>query len=211
MKTNFCPAFSEEWVRGFHDVPQAKQDTTGACEGFHSALKGDELAMKTQLQGRRVDWLLHSKQIVASAVIAAQQIPDSSVDLVDSTGQLAYLTSKDDPSLKYEVKAAGTSKASCTCPNGQLHCLCKHMMKVVSLSTGHSGAEIIQALGTRARSSLQGLGKLQSSGFGNADFAHNSKGRVSSLTKGFKSKLAESCHFFEVDDLATGNSACLHS
>jgi hypothetical protein len=31
--------------------------------------------------------------------------------------------------------------------------------------------------------------------FGNADSAHNSKGRVSSLTKGFKSKLAESCHF----------------
>jgi len=103
------------------------------------------------------------EQIVASAVIAAQQIPDSSVDLVDSTGQLAYVTSKDDPSLKYEVKAAGTSKASCTCPNGQLHYLCKHMMKVVSLSTGHSGAEIIQALGTRAGSSLQGLGKLQSS------------------------------------------------
>jgi len=78
------------------------------------------------------------EQIVASAVIAAQQIPDSSVDLVDSTGQLAFVTSKDDPSLKYEVKAAGTSKASCTCPNGQLHYLCKHMMKVVSLSTGHS-------------------------------------------------------------------------
>ena len=54
-----CTAFSEEWVRGFRDVPHAQQDTTGACEGFHSALKGDELAMKTRLQGRRVDWLLH--------------------------------------------------------------------------------------------------------------------------------------------------------
>ena len=79
------------------------------------------------------------------------------------------VTSKDDPSLKYEVKAAGTSKASCTCHNGQLHYLCKHMMKVVSLSTGHSGAEIIQALGTRAGSSLQGLGKLQSSTSTQAD------------------------------------------
>ena len=108
---------------------------------------------------------------MASAVIAAQRIPDSSVDLVDidSTGQMAYVTSKDDPSLKYEVKAAGTSKASCTRPNGQLHYLCKHMMKVVSLSTGHSGAEIIQALGTRAGSSLQGLGKLQSSTSTQAD------------------------------------------
>ena len=41
-------------------MPHAQQDTTGACEGFHSALKGDELAMKTRLQDRRVDWLLHS-------------------------------------------------------------------------------------------------------------------------------------------------------
>ncbi len=42
VKTNFCPAFSEEWVRGLRDVPHAKQDTTGACEGFHSALKAEE-------------------------------------------------------------------------------------------------------------------------------------------------------------------------
>ena len=35
------------------------------------------------------------------------------------------------------------------------------MMKVVSLSSGYSGAQIIQALGTRAGSSLQGFDKLQ--------------------------------------------------
>jgi len=44
--------------------------------------------------------------------------------------------------------------------------------------------------------------------FGIADFAHNSKGRVSSLTKGFKSKLAESCHFFEVDEHRTSRLCC---
>ena len=48
-----------EWVRGFRDVPHAQQDTTGACEGYHSAIKGNEVAQKHRLQGRRLDWLLH--------------------------------------------------------------------------------------------------------------------------------------------------------
>ena len=101
------------------------------------------------------------EHVVAAAVIAAQQIPDSSVELVDSTGQLAYVTSMQDSSVKYEVKAAGTATASCTCAHAQLHYLCKHMMKVVGLSSGYSGAQIIQALGMRAGSSLQGFDKLQ--------------------------------------------------
>lgn len=50
-------------------MPHAQQDTTGACEGFHSALKGDELAMKTRLQGRRVDWLLY--ELVYEVLITA--------------------------------------------------------------------------------------------------------------------------------------------
>ena len=33
------------------------------------------------------------EQAVATAVIAAQQTPDSYVELADSTGQLAYVTS----------------------------------------------------------------------------------------------------------------------
>ena len=44
--------------------------------------------------------------------------------------------------------------------------------------------------------------------FGNADFAHNSKGRVSSLTKGFKNKLAASCRFFELDEHMTSKLCC---
>ena len=53
-----CYLLADEWVRGFRDVPHSRQDTTGANEAFHSAIKGDELAMKTRLQGRRTDWLL---------------------------------------------------------------------------------------------------------------------------------------------------------
>ena len=44
--------------------------------------------------------------------------------------------------------------------------------------------------------------------FGNAAFAHNSKGRVSSLTQGFKNKLAASCRFFEVDEHKTSALCC---
>ena len=53
---------ADEWVRGFRDVAHAQQDTTvapSACEGYHSAIKGNELAKKSRLQGRRVDWLLY--------------------------------------------------------------------------------------------------------------------------------------------------------
>ncbi len=50
--------------------------------------------------------------------------------------------------------------------------------------------------------------RCHSSGLRQRRFAHNSKGRVSSLTKGFKSKLGESCHFFEVDEHRTGRLCC---
>ncbi|KAL0023355.1 hypothetical protein WJX77_010470 [Trebouxia sp. C0004] len=145
----------EEWVRGFCEVNHTRQDTTGACEGFHSAIKGDELAMKTRLQGRRVDWLLwllwnevdlrfqrkqaykaagfvtnrRQEQAVASAVVAAQRIPDNFVKLLDSSGQLAEVTSMQDSSVKYEVKAAGIAAASCTCPNAQLHFICNPQLE----------------------------------------------------------------------------------
>ena len=52
---------ADEWVRGTHDVPHAQEDTTGACEGFHSDIKGNELGQKSRLQGRGVDWLLYPR------------------------------------------------------------------------------------------------------------------------------------------------------
>ena len=46
-------------MRGYRNVPHAQQDTTGACEGWHSSIKGGGLAEKRRLIGRRTDWLLH--------------------------------------------------------------------------------------------------------------------------------------------------------
>ncbi|KAL3131781.1 hypothetical protein ABBQ38_007499 [Trebouxia sp. C0009 RCD-2024] len=44
--------------------------------------------------------------------------------------------------------------------------------------------------------------------FGNAEFAHNSRGRPSSLTKGFKRQLAGRCRLFEVDEHNTSAKCC---
>ncbi|DBA79433.1 TPA: hypothetical protein ACH3X2_007707 [Trebouxia sp. C0005] len=171
----------DEWVRGFRDVEHAQQDTIGACEGYHSAIKGNELAQKHRLQGRRLDWLLHElfyevepriryksackaadfgtnrkkEERVTAAVIAAHKIPDSYVQLPDSPDGTATVTSMQDSARQYQVTGAGTASARCVCPEGQLHNLCKHMMKVLALREGVSGAEIILAFGTRAGTSQE--------------------------------------------------------
>ncbi|KAL3150070.1 hypothetical protein ABBQ38_013416 [Trebouxia sp. C0009 RCD-2024] len=148
-----------EWVRGFRNVPHAQADTTGVCEGWHSSIKGGGLAKKSRLLGRRLDRLLYKlfyefdlrvrcassykqegyqhnrkkEQLVASAVIASQH---SSVTLAACATQPAHVD--------------------------QLHYPCKHVMKIISMTTGKSGPEIILALGTWAGTELGGLAQLQS-------------------------------------------------
>ena len=100
---------------------------------------------------------------VTAAVIAAHKIPDSYVQLPDSPDSTATVTSMQDSARQYQVTGAGTASARCTCPEGQLHNLCKHMMKVLALREGVSGAEIILAFGTRAGTSQEGLSKLHNS------------------------------------------------
>ena len=103
-----------------------------------------------------------AEALVTSAVIAAQAIPDSFVNLLDSSGAVAQVCSMQDMNVKYQVTDAGQPTARCTCPQGALHYMCKHVVKVIMVSQGYTGAQIIQALGTRAGTSLQGLGKLHS-------------------------------------------------
>lgn len=100
--------------------------------------------------------------VLTNAVIAAQAIPDSFVELLDSSGAIAHVTSMSDLSVKYQVTDAGGVSAKCNCPQGRLHYMCKHVVKVISLSQGYTDAQIIQALGTRAGTSMQGLHKLHS-------------------------------------------------
>ena len=84
------------------------------------------------------------------------------MELLDSSGALAYVTSMSDMSVKYQVIDAGKVTAGCNCPQGRLYYMCKHVVKVISLSQGFPDAQIIQALGTRAGTSMQGLDKLHS-------------------------------------------------
>ncbi|DBA69546.1 TPA: hypothetical protein ACH3X2_012744 [Trebouxia sp. C0005] len=106
---------TDEWVRGFQGVPHAQQDTTGACEDYHSAIKGNKLANTSRLQGRRVNWLLYllwtevdirirykqayktagfetnrkAEGVSTDAMVAAQAIPNSFVELICSSGTVA--------------------------------------------------------------------------------------------------------------------------
>ena len=70
--------------------------------------------------------------VLTDAVIAAQAIPNSSVELIDSSGGVAHVTSMSDMSVQYHVTDAGKPTARCTWPQELLHC--KHVVKVISLS-----------------------------------------------------------------------------
>ena len=81
----------------------------------------------------------------------------------DSTGGVAFVSTMSSGSTEeYEVTAAATASASCTCPQGQLQYMCKHIVKVTGLSTGFSDVQIIQALATRAGTNLEGFAHLHS-------------------------------------------------
>jgi hypothetical protein len=57
ISSSLCCA--DAWVKGYRNMKRALQDTTGICEGWHSALKAGGLAEKRRLQGRRPDWLVY--------------------------------------------------------------------------------------------------------------------------------------------------------
>lgn len=47
------------WVAFFRNLDLANQDTTGAAEGYHSAMKAVLAMDKNQMRSRRPDWLVH--------------------------------------------------------------------------------------------------------------------------------------------------------
>ena len=75
------------------------------------------------------------EQLIATTVIASRKIPDADVTLPSVNDQPAYITSQSNRSTCYVVKPSQTG-GNCNCPPGMLHSPCKHVMKVVSLSTG---------------------------------------------------------------------------
>lgn len=75
---------------------------------------------------------------------------------------MAHVISLSDMSAQYHVTDAGKPTSRCTCPQGLLYCMCKHVVKVISLGQIHTDAQIVLALGTRAGTSMRGLDKLHS-------------------------------------------------
>ena len=220
----------------------AQQDTTVACEGCHSSIKGGGLSEKRRLIGRRTDWLFYKlflevslvtdyvrnaghlhlyaklifstytfsssaatsamydahcsahewhknghwalqclmsffalpgidtrlvlmqfdlrvevatmyktegfvhnseqEQLVATAVVASQQIVDADLRMPNVSTQPRHVTSQSSRNTRYIVTPSQTG-GSCNCPLRLVHYPCKHVMKVVNLSTGKSGPEII--------------------------------------------------------------------
>lgn len=82
----------------------------------------------------------------------------TALEMLDSTCHHSQ-----DISSKYWVSRAGTAKASSTCPQGQLHYICKHVVKILTTSQGYSAGEIILALGTWAGNSLDAVSNLHCS------------------------------------------------
>ncbi len=71
-----------------------------------------------------------------------------------------HVISQSNCSTRYVVKPSQIG-GSCSCHLGVLHYLCKHVMKVVSLSSSKSGPEIIMALGMRAGTAIGGFKQLE--------------------------------------------------
>ncbi len=64
--------------------------------------------------------------VLTAAVIAAQAIPNSFVELHDSSGGMAHVViSMSDMSVQEHVTDAGKPTARRTCHQGLLHCMCK--------------------------------------------------------------------------------------
>ena len=104
------------------------------------------------------------EQLVALAVIASQRIPASSVtfaaDRLSDPGQPVLVASKHSATTQYEVHISSTAQTH-TCPQKQLHYPCKHVMKVISMTTGKTGPDIIKASGTWACAALSSCSQKQ--------------------------------------------------
>ena len=127
-----------------------------------SSLVQFDLRVEVATMYKKEGFVHNSKQeqLVATAVVASQQIPDADVTMPSVSTQPARVTSQSNRNTRYIVTPSQTG-GSCNCPLGLLHYPCKHVMKVVSLSTGKSGPEIILALGTWAGTDMGGFKQLE--------------------------------------------------
>lgn len=175
------------WVTGNRNIPHAGQDTTAAIESYHSNMKATLKQSRSKLVGRRVDWLIHqltgdvinrydytyfrkkngfvtnkkSRALMVSALVQAQTIPDTNVQLSLDLGGPAYVRSSKRPHLRYAVYNPCTEWAICECVHSQRGNICKHQLKVLRMVRPDlAEGNIARYLGTLRGTSHSGLHQL---------------------------------------------------
>ena len=163
------------WCVGARRIPHAGQNTNAAIESYHCNLKSVLNSAKERFVGRRMDWLIYhltgdvlshywysvqcklygfirnKKQegIVASAIIRANDIPDTNV-LICMDEDVAYVGSLNNRPKVWTIKCPDSEWAQCDCPVASEGMICKHTIKVFKmLHPGIDDGVIVREAGTR--------------------------------------------------------------
>ena len=128
------------WILGYQNLPYAKEDTNAMIESYHNYVKSILKAERSQMMGQRVDWcnqiltddvLMHylylavkkkhgfvvnrnEHNFTMSALILAQDIPDSDVTLSTNDGGHIFFTSITHRHVSYIVFNPSDFQATCT-------------------------------------------------------------------------------------------------
>ena len=163
------------WCVGARRIPHAGQNTNAAIESYHCNLKSVLNSAKERFVGRRMDWLIYhltgdvlthywysvqckafgfirnrkQEGIVASAIIRANDIPDTNV-LICEDEDVAYVGSVNNRPKVWTVKSPNSEWAQCDCPAAKEGMICKHCIKVFKmLHPGIQDGLIVREAGTR--------------------------------------------------------------
>lgn len=175
------------WVVGDRRIPHAGQDTTAAIESFHSNMKSVLRQSRKKLLGRRMDWLIYELtgnviekydyshwsetngfvknvkqcQIMVSAIIQANTIPDANVILPITLGGTAFVKSSKRGHLTYAVYNPCTEWAVCECVHSQKGNICKHQVKVLTMTRPDlAEGKIVRFLGSLRGTAQGGMANL---------------------------------------------------
>ena len=137
----FWRAKTPMWCVGARRIPHAGQNTNAAIESYHCNLKSVLNSAKERFVGRRMDWLIYhltgdvlthywysvqckafgfirnknQEGIVASAIIRANDIPDTNV-LICEDEDVAYVGSVNNRPKVWTIKCPNSEWAQCDCP-----------------------------------------------------------------------------------------------
>ena len=151
--SKLLPMLAEMWVLAYRDGDHSQQTTTGAVEGLHSFYKREMAKRAPMLRGRGLalgiglffEFLephfrmrawgqrqghsinTYRRDIVASALEAAKNMPASAVAVLDAAAGRCIVRNSSGVAGVYMVQSALGVNPSCTCPVGRGGMFCKHV------------------------------------------------------------------------------------